>query len=167
MKRLMPADYRADRLFPRVARAMQELLASNSPVSAPAVFVRIGMLSEEHLQAWRIGKVPYLERVITGSLGKTNRVVRIISFHAHDLKLPPSPPHAAGPIKHNGRPLRFCKTGERRVEEAYKRVFSPRPPHWKKIPAPGVPEGGSGPGAVEQGVAPDEGAPAQPPRPRR
>ena len=113
MKRLMPADYRADKLFPRVARAMEELLASNSPASAPAVFVKIGMLSEEHLQAWRLGKVPYLERVITGSLGKTKRVVRIISFYAHDLTLPLAPPHAAASIKHKGRPLRFCKTGER------------------------------------------------------
>ena len=156
MKRLMPADYRADKLFPRVARAMEELLASSAPVSAPAVFMKIGMLSEEHLQAWRAGKVPYLERVITGSLGKTNRVVRIISFYAHDLKLPLAPFHAAGPIKHNGRPLRFCKTGDRRLEEAYKRVFSPRPPHWKKIPAAGVPEGENGPRAVEQGDEADE-----------
>ncbi len=155
MKLLTPADYKADKLFPRVARAMEELLEANSPVSAPAVFVKIGMLSEEHLQAWRAGKVPYLERVITGSLGKTNRVVRIVSFYAHDLKLPPAPPHAAGSIEHKGRPLRFCKTGERRVEEAYRRVFSPRPPHWKKIPAPDLTHGKGKLRVVEQGVPGD------------
>jgi hypothetical protein len=134
MKRLTPADYKADPLYPCVARAMAQLLESSAPVSAPAVFVKMGMLSDEHLQAWRAGSVPYLERVIKGSLGKTNRVVRIISFWAHDLKLPVAPPHAAGPIKHKGRPLRFCKTGERRLEEAYKRVFNPRPANWKTIP---------------------------------
>ncbi len=158
MKRLLPANYRADKLFPRVARAMEELLASNSPVSAPAVFVKIGMLSEEHLQAWRVGRVPYLERVIAGSLGKTSRVVRIISFYAHDLKLPMAPPHAAGAIKYKGHLLRFCKTGDRRLEEAYKRVFSPRPPLWKKIPAVGVPPGENGPRAAEQGGEADEAA---------
>ena len=79
-------------LNPRVAKAMADLLKSNSPVSAPAVFVKMGMLSEENLQAWRGGKVPYLERVITGGLGKTNRVVCLISLYAHDLKLPPAPP---------------------------------------------------------------------------
>jgi hypothetical protein len=156
MKRLTPADYRADKLFPRVARAMDELLANNLPVSAPAVFVKIGMLSADHLQAWRAGRVPYLERVTAGGLGKTSRVVRIISFYAHDLKLPLAPPHAAGPIKHKGHPLRFCKTGDHRLEEAYKRVFSPRPPHWKKIPAVAVPEGGSAERAAEQGVEADE-----------
>ena len=129
MKRITVAKYKADKLYPRVVKAMAELVKSNSPVSAPAVFVKMGMLSEEHVEAWRKGKVPYLERVISGSLGKTNRVVRLISFHAHDLKLAPAPPHAAGTIKYKGRPLRFCKTGDRRLEEAYKRVFNPRPDH--------------------------------------
>lgn len=128
MKRLTVANYKADKYYPRVVKAVAKLSSRNAPVSAPAVFVEMGMLSEEHLQAWRQGKVPYLERVIKGSLGKTSRVVRLISFHAHDLKLPPAPPHAAGPITHRGRPLRFCKTGERRLEEAYKRVFNPCPP---------------------------------------
>jgi hypothetical protein len=36
-------------------------------------------------------------------------------------------------VKHKGHPLRFCKTGERQVEEAFKRVFSPRSPGWKKV----------------------------------
>jgi len=156
MNRLMPADYRADKLFPRVARAMEELLASQSPVSAPAVFVKAGMLSEEHLQAWRMGKVPYLERVIKGGLGKASRIVRIISFYAHDLKLPLAPPHVAGAIKYKGRPLRFCKTGDRRLEEAYMRVFSPRPPHWKKLSATGTQEGENGRRAAEQGDEADE-----------
>jgi hypothetical protein len=115
------------------------------------------MLSEENLQAWRLGKVPYLERVIAGSLGKTNRVVRIIGLHAHDLNLPPLAPHAAGPIKHNGRPLRFCKTGERRVEEACKRVFAPRVPGWKPAGKAIHPSSGAeGWRAVEQGVGADK-----------
>jgi hypothetical protein len=156
MKRITPADYRADKLFPRVARAMDELLATQSPVSAPAVFVKAGMLSEEHLQAWRVGKVPYLERVIKGGLGKTSRIVRIISFYAHDLKLPLAPPHVAGAIKYKGQPLRFCKTGDRRLEEAYSRVFSPRPPHWKKLSTTSPPEGENGRRAAEQGDEADE-----------
>ena len=87
MKRLTPSTYRADTLFPRVAQAMADLLDAGVPVSAPGVFVRIDVLSEASLKAWRAGKVPYLERVIAGSLGKTRRVVRIIALHAHDLNL--------------------------------------------------------------------------------
>jgi hypothetical protein len=158
MKQLTPADYRADKLFARVARAVDELLAHDLAVSAPAVFVKIGMLSAEHLQAWRAGRVPQLERVVTGSLGKASRVVRIISFYAHDLKLPLAPAHAAGPVKHKGHALRFCKTGDPRLEEAYKRVFSPRPPHWKKIPTMVLPEEKSAGRAAEQSVEADEGS---------
>jgi hypothetical protein len=133
MTRLTPENYETDKLYPRVARAVAELLNRHQPVSAPAVFVRMGILSQKNLQAWRDGKVPYLERVIVGSLGKTNRVIRIIALHAHDLNLPPAAPDAAGPVKHKGHLLRFCKTGERHVEEAFKRVFSPRSPGWKKV----------------------------------
>jgi hypothetical protein len=151
MKKLTPENYEADTLYPRVARAMAELLGRGLPVSAPAVFARMGMLSQENLQAWRHGKAPYLERVIAGSLGKTNRVVRIIGLHAHDLNLPPLAPHAAGPIRHNGRPLRFCKTGERRVEDAYKRVFGPRRPGWKQVgKSIHAPTGAGGRRAVEE-----------------
>lgn len=148
MKRLTPADYKADTLYPRVARAMAALLDSNQPVSAPAVFVKMGMLSEQHLQAWRAGQVPYLERVLEGNLSKASRVVRILSFWAHELKLPVAPPHAAGAIKYKGQPLRFSKTGERGVEEAYKRVFHPRPAHRKKLPVPGDPQDAAPAGAA-------------------
>ena len=126
MVRLTPDTYESDSLYPRVAKAMREILASGLPVSAPAVFERMGMLSNASIEAWRRGEVPYLERVIMGSLSKLNRVVRIIALHAHDLNLPPAPPHAAGPIKFKRRPLQFSKTGEARLEAAYKRVFYPR-----------------------------------------
>jgi hypothetical protein len=159
MKRLTPADYRTDSLFPRVARAVDDLLQSASPVSIPSVFVKMGMLSGEQLRAWRSGQVPYLERVIAGNLGKASRVVRIVSFYAHDLKLPLAPPHAAGSIKLKGRPLRFSKTGDRRLEDAYRRVFAPRPSHWKQIPTPDIPASGIARPAVEQGIGPDGHAP--------
>ena len=77
MKRVTVANYKSDKLYPRVVRAVSELLKRNSPVSSPAVFVQMGMLSNEHVQAWRNGKVPYLERVIQAGLGKTNFRVTI------------------------------------------------------------------------------------------
>jgi hypothetical protein len=140
MKPVSPVDYVSDTLFPRVAGAVDDLLASGMAVSVPRVFVKMGILMPEKLREWQQGRVPYLERVVMGSLGKTNRIVRIVSLYAHDLKLPPAPPHAAGPITHAGRPLRFSKTGVPKLEAAYKRVFSPRPPDWKAIPPPPRPE---------------------------
>ena len=126
MVKLTPDTYQSDSLYPRVAKAMDEILAAGLPVSAPAVFERMGMLSSANSAAWRRGEVPYLERVTMGSLSKLNRIVRIIALYAHDLNLPPAPPHAAGPIKVKRRPLQFSKTGAGRLENAYKRVFYPR-----------------------------------------
>jgi hypothetical protein len=145
----------SDSLFPRVRRAVDELIAAGLPVAVPAVFVKMGMLQPGHLKEWREGRVPYLERVVAGSLGKTNRIVRIVALYAHDLKLPVAPAHAAGPIRHARRPLRFSKTGAPRLETAYKRVFNPRPATWKTI-TPGWLTDAGGTHAVEQLDAPDE-----------
>ncbi len=123
-----PATYRSDTLFPRVERAVAELLRDGRPVSAPEVLVRMDMLLPATVTEWRLGRVPYLERVIQGSLGKINRVLRIISLHAHDLQLLPAPPQVAGAVKFRGRVLRFSKTGDPGVEECARRVFVARPP---------------------------------------
>jgi hypothetical protein len=85
--------------------------------------VKMGILSEANVKAWRSGQVPYLERVVAGSLGKTSRILRIIGLLARDGHLPPAPPHAAGSIKCKGKSLRFSKTGDSGLEEAYKRVW--------------------------------------------
>ncbi len=129
MKRPTPADYQSDTLFPRVQRAMTELLRAGQPVSAPAVFVRMGVLRQADLGAWRLGRVAYLERVILGNLSKINRVLRIISLYAHDLQLFLAPPHSAGAVRYRGRALRFSKTGDVGLEERSRRVFVARPPN--------------------------------------
>src|SRR5688572_9989673 len=86
--------------------------AVNGKVVAPVdVFVRMGMLAPADLEAWRRGKVPYLERVVHGSLSRLSRLLRVLGFHCHDLNL------VATPARYTvlGRkpvPLRFTKTGE-------------------------------------------------------
>jgi hypothetical protein len=155
VKKLTPSNYAADTMYPRVVRAIGELLAAGHAISAPAIFVKMGMLSEANLRLWRDGRVPYLERVIAGSLGKTSRVLRIMGLRAHDLGLSPVAPHTAGNIKFKGRALRFSKTGERGVEDAYKRIFVARPPRGRAREAGADDPRGAG-GAVEQGDEADE-----------
>jgi hypothetical protein len=123
-----PATYKSDSLFPRVERAVSGLLAQGRAVTAPDVFVAMGMLTPTGLAEWRLGRVPYLEGVIQGSLSKINRILRIISLLSHDLSLSLAPPHVAGNVKVKGRPLRFSKTLEPGVEECARRAFVARPP---------------------------------------
>jgi hypothetical protein len=65
----------------------------------------------------------YLERVIRGSLSRLSRLLRILGYHCHDLNLVPS--HTAYVKWGKGRrtPLRFTKTGKKRLEEIYARHF--------------------------------------------
>lgn len=75
------------------------------------------------LEDWRRGRVPYLERVIVCNLSRLSRILRILRFHAHDLRLKPSATVYKRWGKGAKERLRFTKTGEPRLEEAYATHF--------------------------------------------
>src|SRR5688572_22433196 len=83
-------NVRDDPLYPRIARAVAEILAKGKVVAPVDVLVRMELLAPDKLEDWRRGRVPYLERVIRGNLTRLSRLLRILRMHAHDLKLVPS-----------------------------------------------------------------------------
>ena len=87
------------------------------------VLIGMGLLTREHHEDWRRGRVPYLERVINCNLTRLGRLLRILRFHAHDLNLKPSWTAYMHWGKGPRQRLRFTKTGEPKVEEAYARHF--------------------------------------------
>jgi hypothetical protein len=115
--------YRDDPLYPRIARAVERILARGKVVAPVDVLVRMGLLAPKRLEDWRRGRVPYLEKVIDCNLTRLSRLLRILQFHAHDLKLVPSMTAynrwGKGPMQR----LRFTKTGDRKLEEVYRRHF--------------------------------------------
>jgi hypothetical protein len=124
------------------------ILVNGKSVAPVDVLVRMGMLAPADLEAWRQGKVPYLERMIHGSLSRLSRLLRILGFHCHDLKLVATPAsytvHGRGPAVS----LRFTKTGEARLEKIYARHFvwpGKIPFHPPRPRASGIPEQGRGP----------------------
>jgi proline iminopeptidase len=123
MKKLTAENYREDSYYPRVVRAVQALRAKGDVVTPIDVFVQMGMLRAADVESWRFGQVPFLERVIQGSLGKTSRILRLLRLHAHDLNMRPS--QTAYVKWGTGRrtPLRFSKSGDPKIEEAYSRHF--------------------------------------------
>jgi len=50
----------------------------------------MGNLNKKDYENWRFGQVPYLEKVMEGSLSKISRQLRIIQLHAKDCGLKPS-----------------------------------------------------------------------------
>ncbi len=117
------AGYRDDSLYPRIVLTVAAILAKGKVVAPVDVLIGMGLLAPQRLADWRRGRVPYLEKVIVCNLTRLSRLLRILRFHAHDLNLVPSVTvynrWGKGP-KHL---LRFTKTGDPRLEEAYARHF--------------------------------------------
>ena len=90
MKKVTVTTYRKDKYYPRVVRAVARVLSKSDVVAPVDVLIEMGNLTKINHDAWRQGKVPYLERVFEGSLSKANRILRIIGFHAHDLNMVPN-----------------------------------------------------------------------------
>ena len=123
MKKVTVNSYRQDKYYPNVVRAFAGLLSRSDVVSPLEILLEMGRLSRKDHEAWRRGQVPYLERVFAGNLSHANRILRIIGFHAHDVNMVPRHTvyHQWGSGKN--RILRFAKSGDRNIEEAYCRQF--------------------------------------------
>jgi hypothetical protein len=121
--RVTVQDFRSDAMFPRIERAVAAILVNGKVVAPVNVLLKMDILAPKALEDWRFGRVPYLERVIRGSLSRLSRLLRILGFHCHDLKLVPSHTAYVKWGKGPRTPLRFTKTGEERLEQIYARHF--------------------------------------------
>ena len=117
------SNYRKDKYYPRVVRAVATILSHSDVIAPVDVMIEMGNLSKKNHEDWRRGRVNYLERVFEGNLSKANRILKIIGFHAHDLNMvaKKSSYHQFG--KGKNRLLRFSKSGEPKIEESYSRHF--------------------------------------------
>lgn len=123
MKKITASNYKNDPYYPRIVRAVAEILEQGNVVTPIAVFSKMGLLSPKMVEDWRFGRVPYLEKVLPCNLCKASRILRILRLHTHNLNLKPS----QTVYKQFGRgkklTLRFSKTGDPNLEEAYSRHF--------------------------------------------
>jgi len=117
------ATFRDDPLYPRIARAVAAILEQGQVVAPVDVLVGMGLLAPTGLEDWRRGRIPYLEQVIGCNLARLSRLLRILQFHAHELKLMPSARLYLRWGKGPKQRLRFTKTGDPKLEEAYARHF--------------------------------------------
>jgi hypothetical protein len=116
-------SYRDDPLHQRIVRAVEPLVARGKVVAPVDVLVGMGLLDPTKLEEWRLGRVPYLEKVIDCNLRRLSRLLRILRFHAHDLKLVPSTTAYVRRGKGPKQRLRFTRTGDCKLEEAYSLHF--------------------------------------------
>jgi len=115
--------FREDSLYPRIERSVATILQNGKVVAPIEVLIGMGLLKPNHLDDWRRGRVPYLEKVINCNLSRLFKLLRILRFHAHDLNLKPSTTAYMRWGKGPKKRLRFTKTGDPTIEEAYAKHF--------------------------------------------
>jgi hypothetical protein len=123
MRKVTPENYAADKYYPRIVAAVESALQSARFVTPIDVFMSMGLLEKRAVEDWRAGRIPYLEKAIKCNLAKAGRILRILRFCAHDLNLKPSLTVYRGTARTRRIRLRFSKSGESKIEEAYSRHF--------------------------------------------
>jgi len=123
MKKIALNNYTTDKYYPKIVKAVDAELQSRNFVTPIEVFISMGLLERRDLENWRAGRIAYLEQVVGCNLSKAGRILRILRFHAHDLNLEPSLTVYKRKTAGGKVPLRFSKSGERNVEDAYARHF--------------------------------------------
>jgi len=123
MKKVTLNNYKKDRYYSKVVNAVDRVLASEKYVTPIRVFQAMGLLEEKDIESWRKGQVSYLERVIGCNLHKASRILRILGFVAHNLNLKPSMTVYKRKVRGGKVPLRFTKSNDQNLEEAYARHF--------------------------------------------
>jgi hypothetical protein len=129
MKQVTLNTYKEDKYYPRVVGAIARILEKSDMVTPVEVLIEMGNISKQNYDAWRKGQIPYLERVFEGSLSKANRILRIIGFYVHDLNMIPKNTAYFQKRKGKKHPLRFTKSGDKKLEESYSRHY-----HWNQSP---------------------------------
>ena len=92
------------------------LLQENGHISPVDVLLRMGRLSKDNYERWRRRHVPYLEKVVAGSLNEHEFFLRELQSLARELDLKPSRTMYVSWGKGSRQPLRFTKTGNPRLE---------------------------------------------------
>ena len=104
----------------RVIQAAESALYRQHYVSPLDVLLGMGSLKSSDLQDWRKGRVPYLEKVIQGSLGKISYAMKCFRSWAHKKGLKPSETAYLARTRGPKRELQFSKSGDSKIEEAYR-----------------------------------------------
>jgi hypothetical protein len=119
VKAITVNNYKEDRYYNGIVDAVSKLLEIKRDIAPVEVLMEMGLLQSTALNDWKLGRISYLEKVIGCNLGKIGRILRILRFHAYDLNLG----QRLTFYNKRGKPLRFSKTGDAKIEEAYRRHF--------------------------------------------
>jgi len=106
--------------------AAARCLKAKGYISMVDVLTDMGKLTREDHERWRLRQVPYLEKVARGTLTQLDIIVRAVRAHSLNGGLKPSRTVYTSWGKGRRQPLRFTKTGNRFLEDAYSTHYLPQ-----------------------------------------
>lgn len=104
----------------RTIQAAEAALYRQQYVSPIDVFVGMGLLQPIHVQEWRKGKIPYLEKVIQGNLSKISFTMQCFRKWAIAKNLKPSKTVYLVRTKGPKKEAQFSTSDDPSIEEAYR-----------------------------------------------
>ncbi len=99
-----------------IANAASKVVDKKGYVSTIDLFLELGWLTSHKLTDWKMGRIPYLERVITANLTKISRTMKELRSWAIHSNLKRS----MTAYQHKGHPLQFSKSGDAHIEVTYR-----------------------------------------------
>lgn len=107
------------RLKQRTIQAAEEALYKQHYVSPIDVFMGMKWLQPVHVEDWRKGRIPYLERIIQGNLHKISFCMKCFRDWAKEKGLKPSLTVYLARTSGPKRELRFSISGHPDIERSY------------------------------------------------
>ena len=107
----------------RVVRAAEAALAGHQHVTAIDVLTGMRLLEPAHVEAWRKGRIDFLERVVQGNLSKIFSAMAAFRRWAQAKGLQPSETSYVCRTRSGIRDLQFSKSGDPSIEKFYRTHF--------------------------------------------
>lgn len=119
MKKITAENYKDDKYYPELVKAFAEVLSRGQVVATVEVLIEMEILSRTNYETWRLGRCVFLEKMMSGTLSKANRVMLLIGFHAKELNMLSNTNFYNQWGNDNKELLYFSKSKNKRIEDAY------------------------------------------------
>lgn len=107
----------------KVPRICGQIVSEKGYVAPVDMFLALSWLSKEDYENWRFGRIPYLEKVMGGSLNRLSWAMKCLRQWASHSKLKPSQTVYKKRGKGSTIVLRFSKYNQPQIEKSYSTHF--------------------------------------------
>jgi hypothetical protein len=103
----------------KVKQLVHQMIHEKQEASPIELFIRMDKLNPKLVQEWRAGKVPYLERLMQGSLSQLSFIMSVYRKTASEMGLQAVIRSYTRWGKGPRQSLRFSKSGDVSIERGY------------------------------------------------